>query len=363
LKTKKVLFIAAHRKDRSPSQRFRFEQYFSFLEQNGYECELSYLISEKDDASFYKPGKYVSKIKILLKSVSKRFNDIARASRYNIIFIQREAFMTGTIFFEKMLSKSKAKVIFDFDDSIWLQDISPVNQKLTWLKDASKTSEIIKLADMVFAGNQYLANYALKFNKNVSIVPTTIDTEVYKPLKKKESAKITIGWSGSFSTIKHFEVAIPFLKEISKKYPGQIEIVVIGDGNYVNDELKLKGIAWNKKDEIAVLSSFDIGIMPLPDDEWANGKCGLKGLQYMALEVPTIMSPVGVNTEIIEDGENGLLARSREEWIEKISLLVESSELRRKLGQNGRETVLKKYSVYSQKDNYLKLFNHVVSVD
>src|SRR5690606_29103014 len=108
---KKILFIAAHRKDRSPSQRFRFEQYLPFFEQNGYECELSYLISEKDDANLYKAGKYGSKIKILIKSISKRFKDIVKASGYDIIFIQREAFMTGTIFFEKMFSRSKAKLI------------------------------------------------------------------------------------------------------------------------------------------------------------------------------------------------------------------------------------------------------------
>lgn len=360
LKTKRILFIAAHRKDRSPSQRFRFEQYFSFLEKNGFKCELSYLISKKDDANFYQPGKYLAKIKILLKSIFKRSKNILQTSHFDLIFIQREAFMTGTIFFERMLSRSKAKLIFDFDDSIWLHDASPVNQKLAWLKDPSKTSKIIKLADMVFAGNQYLANYALKFNKNVAIVPTTIDTDVYKPLTKQKSDIITIGWSGSFSTIKHFELAAPFLKEISKKYSGRIKIVVVGDGNYINDELKIKGIAWNKEDEIGVLSSFDIGIMPLPRDEWASGKCGLKGLQYMALEVPTIMSPVGVNIKIIEDGKNGFLAESHEDWVEKISLLIESWELRNIIGKSGRETVLKDYSVQSQQDTYLKLFNHLI---
>lgn len=357
---KKILFVAAHRKDRSPSQRFRFEQYFAFLEENGFSCKLSYLISEKDDARLYQPGNYLPKVKILLKSAFIRLKDLVHASEFDIIFIQREAFMTGTIFFERMLAKSSAKIVFDFDDSIWLQDTSPVNQKLAWLKKPSKTASIIKLADMVFAGNQYLADYALKYNKHVEIVPTTIDTETYKPSPRVESDKISIGWSGSFSTIKHFELAVPVLKAINKKYPGKIRFIVVGDPKYVNEELNIQGLNWNKEEEIAVLSSFDIGIMPLPNDEWANGKCGLKGLQYMALEIPTIMSPVGVNTDIINDGVNGFLATSQKEWVDKISLLIEYKELRGGIGKKGRETVVTHYSVKSQQNKYLDFFKALI---
>jgi glycosyltransferase involved in cell wall biosynthesis len=359
---KKILFIAIHRLDRAPCQRFRFEQYFNYLEENGFECTLSPLISEKDDKVFYSKGNYISKFIILLKSFIVRGKDAIAADKYDIIFINREALMTKHIFFERMFARSKAKLVFDFDDSIWIQNVSDANKKLSWLKDASKTSKIIKLCDMVFAGNQYLADYASNFNNNIKIVPTTIDTEEYQKIRvEKDRNKICIGWSGSFSTVEHFKVALPFLEKIKEKYKDKVTFRVIGDNTYVNEELNIKGLAWKKNTEIEDLSFIDIGIMPLPDDEWAKGKCGLKGLQYMALGIPTIMSPVGVNKDIIQDGKNGFLASGNEEWVEKISKLIESAELRNQMGEAGRKTVVENFSIDAQKENYLKFFRELLN--
>ncbi len=357
---KKILFIAAHRPNRSPSQRFRFEQYFGYLEKNGFECEFSYIFSGYHDRIIYARGKYLSKLVVFLNSVIHRMNDALKAKKYDIVFIQREAFMTGTILFEKLFKKSGAKFIFDFDDTIWLSDGSPVNSSLSWLKNPGKTSKIIELSDLVFAGNDYLAHYAEQFNKNVAVIPTTIDTSEYQKKDTPRCDTVTIGWSGSFSTVKYFKLAEPVLLKIKEKYGNRVEFSLIGDANYTNSKLALSGTKWCKETEVADLSRFDIGIMPLPDDKWSQGKCGLKGLQYMALEIPTIMSPVGVNSEIINDGVNGFLADDEEEWFEKLSRLIESKELRETLGQEGRKTVVDKYSVESQKDNYVDLLLSVL---
>lgn len=356
---KKVLIITNHRKDRSPGQRFRFEQYLDFLTSNGYEIDFSNLFNEDDDQKLYSKGSIIDKFLIYRKCVKVRKENLKRINDYDIIFIFREALMTGSIRFEKDFSKSKAKLIYDFDDAIWIPNVSDANKRLEFLKDYSKTGKIIELCDMVFAGNKYLADYASNFNNIVKIVPTTIDTDEYIKQSVVKNEKICIGWSGSKTTIQHFEYAIPFLREIKNKFGNQVEFKVIGDANYVNEELSINGLAWNKQSEIQDLCSFDIGIMPLPDDEWANGKCGLKGLQYMALEIPTIMSPVGVNVEIIQDGENGFLASNEKEWIEKLTFLIESKELRNKIGKSGRQTVFKKYSVEVTKHKYLKFFQEI----
>ncbi len=357
---KKVLIICHHRKDRSPGQRFRYEQYLSFLEQNGYQFDISILLNEKDDKAFYAKGSYFKKAFIYLKTLRIRMKDWFRMNRYDIIFIFRDALMTGSTFFERRFARSKAKIIYDFDDAIWMQNVSDANKKLAFLKNASKTGTIIGLSDLVFAGNQYLSDYAAQFNKNIVIIPTTIDTDLYFPVKnKKEAGSVCIGWSGSFSTIQHFATAIPALKRIKDKFGSLVSFKIIGDKNYYCAELDTKGDAWISATEIEDLSKIDIGIMPLPDDEWSKGKCGLKGLQYMALEIPTLMSPVGVNSEIIQNGVNGYLPATEDEWVDVLSKLITDKALREQIGKAGRQTVIERYSVHAWKQKYLDNFNRL----
>jgi len=355
-----VLIIADHRLNRSPSQRYRFEQYLNYLKSEGWDWELSEIITEKGDKIFYHPGNYFKKAAIILKSFLIRFKDLRRAKNFDVIFIQREALLLGSSYFEKQFFK-KNKVVFDFDDSIWLLDTSPENKKFEFLKNPDKTKINIAHAHFVIAGNSFLANYAKQFNSNTIIIPTTIDTGFHIPKPElRNKKKIVIGWSGSISTIKHFEIAIPALKEISQKYPNQIEIHVIGQGSYSHPEINVISKNWSAKTEVDDLNSFDIGIMPLPDDEWVKGKCGLKGLSYMACGVATIMSSVGVNSEIIEHGKNGFLAASQADWINYLSQLVENSNLRHTMGQAGRETVVKNYSVNANKVKYLEVLKSLI---
>lgn len=354
---KKVLILCLHRPNRSPSQRFRFEQYLGFLEKNGYQFDFSFLLDAEQDKAFYEPGNYGKKLQIVLSSTFKRLNELLNVKRYSLIFVQREAFMLGNPFFERAMG-NKVPMIFDFDDSIWMQNVSDANKKLAFLKDAAKTSKIIEKAALVFAGNQYLADYALRFNSKVVIIPTTIDTDIYRSQKKEEDHnRVCIGWSGSFSTIQHFSLAIPALKRIKDKYGEGVSFKIIGDSNYFCKELNTQGEAWKADTEVEGLSKIDIGIMPLPDDEWAKGKCGLKGLQYMALSIPTLMSPVGVNCEIINNGSNGFLPKSEDDWVNYLSQLIENKQMRAQIGTEGKKTLVEKYSANAWKEKYLEYFN------
>lgn len=352
----KILFLTLHRKNRSPGQRFRHEQYLEYLEEKGFEITYSNMLNSKQDKIFYGSGNSLKKIAIGFSSIWTRLKNIFGANRYDYIFIYRDAFFFG-VFFEWLFKQSKAKLIFDFDDSIWLHDENPHQSLFQKLKNPDKTGTIISYCDLTIAGNEYLASYAYKHSRNVSIIPTTIDLVEYSkvdPIKTNEG--ICIGWSGSFSTIKHFESALEPLNVLKEKYGDKVYFKVIGDGDYQNDDLNINGLPWKAATEIQDLCEIDIGIMPLPDDNWSKGKCGLKGLQYMALEIPTIMSPVGVNSDIIQDGVNGFLASSTEDWVEKMSLLIEDELLRKKIGKAGRETVKKDFSVEANKEKWLKVF-------
>ena len=333
-----------------------------YLEKNGFECTLAPLVNEKDDNILYAEEHYFNKFIITIKSFLKRLSDVRAASKFDIVFIQREAYFLGTAYFENKFNRSGAKVVFDFDDAIWLLDISDVNKKFGWLKSPTKTAEIISIADLVIAGNPYLANFANTYNPHVLMIPTSVDTDKFKRKTAVAGKKqVCIGWTGSHTTIKHFSLALPFLKELKKKYGDKICFKVIGDPAYTEPELGIKGLKWNNVTEIDDLSEIDIGIMPLPDDAWSRGKCGLKSLEYMSLCIPPVVSPVGVNTDIVNDGVNGFVADAHAEWVEKISRLIESPQLRLEMGERARQTIIEKYSVLAHRDKYVQLLNDLVA--
>ncbi len=354
MSNKKVLIITPHRPGRSPSQRFRFEQYLPFLEKNGYEFTWSFLISEKVDSYFYKPGHYFNKLFFFLKCYVIRFKDVLRASKYDIVFVQREALFVGTSFFERQLAK-RSKLIFDFDDSIFEQDTVGANKVLSFLKNPRKIDTITKSASLVIVGNKYLSDYARQWNNKVTIIPTTIDLKHHN-LQHQQSESITIGWTGTFSTLPYFETILPVLSKLKTKYPS-LEFKIIADSTNYYSEIDTKVTSWKKETELEDLNSFDIGIMPLPDNKWTRGKCGFKGLQYMSINIPCVMAPVGVNKDIIQDGENGFLADSDTEWFETLSSLIENRELRETIGNNGKKTIVKSFSTESNKQKYLDAFN------
>ncbi len=356
----RILFLASHRPGRSPNQRFRFEQYLPWLERNGFQCTLSYLIDAEDDKYLYKPGNFLRKLGFVRRSFSKRRADVARTKEFDIVFVCREALMTRSIAFEKAFRDRGARIIYDFDDSIWLSNVSEANRRWSWVKDPGKTAKIIALSDVVLAGNEYLADYARKSNPNVVVIPTTIDTEEYRPRVPSTAGPVCIGWSGSITTIQYFQYAIPVLRAMRERFGDRVSFKVIGDGDYTEPSLGIQGMPWRKDTELEDLSTIDIGIMPLPDDEWARGKCGLKGLQYMALGIPPVMSPVGVNSTIIQHGENGFLASATEEWVAVLGRMVEDAELRRRIGAAARRSVEDHWSLKAWRDRYLAQFNDLL---
>lgn len=357
----KILFVAAHRPDRSPSQRYRLEQFQEYWAAHGYTVELAALLDERDDRLFYAPGSLLGKAGVFLRGWWRRWRQVRKAGEADIILIQREAFMTGSTRFERALARSGRPVIYDFDDAIWLLDVSEANKRLSWLKDPSKTARIIALADLVIAGNEYLADYARRFNLRVEVIPTVVDTERYNlPAVHAEGSPITIGWTGSYTSLTHLRHSLPILEALHARYQGRVRFKVISDRELIHPGLPIENLRWSSRTEAEDLSDIDIGIMPLPDDAWSKGKCGFKGLQYMALGKPVVLSAVGVNNTIVQDGVNGFLASDQAEWIAKLALLIEDGDLRRRLGREARRTVEERYSVNAWKHRYLELFDQLL---
>ena len=361
-RNKKILFVAHHRLDRSPGQRYRFEQYFSYLSENGVYCELANIISEKDDQILYNSYNYIKKGLIALNAYRKRYLNYKNIKNYDLIVLYREAVLTRSIVFEKLFASSGVPLVFDFDDAIWIKDVSKVNRSISFLKNEKKIEKILPLCTHVTCGNDYLKNYALKFNSNVTILPSTVNTDLYKPMNLNgHSGKVKIGWVGSHTTIKHFQKIINVYKSLKKKYGDKISFKVIGDPNYKNEELNIVGVPWDNNTEVELFNSFDIGVMPLPRDNWTEGKCGMKGLLYMSTGKPAVVSNIGVNNDIIENGVNGFLCNGEDQWYNVLSELIENDKLRKQIGDQGRKTVVNKYSTLSQRDNYLNLYLSLIN--
>jgi glycosyltransferase involved in cell wall biosynthesis len=351
-----VLFQTVHRTDRSPSQRFRFEQYLCFFEENGWECQFSWLLNPWQDRVYYSNGNWVSKAGIIAKSTCKRWKETLTRSA-DVVFVQREAYMLGSSWFERQMAKHAA-LVFDFDDAIWLSDVSEKNRRFAFLKSKRKTAKLISTSDEVIAGNDFLADYARRHNDRIHVIPTTIDTAYHRPMPKLRKGKpLCIGWTGSLTTLQYFKDLVPVLERIKDRYGAAVRFKVIGEPGYRNEALDLQSTPWNLETEIEDLNDIDIGIMPLPDNEWTKGKCGFKGLQYMGCGIPTVMSPVGVNAHIVEHDVNGYLAGNEEDWYTILCCLIDSEPLRTRIGRAGRATVEERYSVESQKQHYLAVLN------
>lgn len=355
----KILFLVPYPLKESPSQRFRFEQYFNILTDRGFSYDTQSFLNAKNWQLFFSPGNIHLKALTLLSGFWKRSIILPKLHQYDFIFIHREVTPIGPPLFEWLIAKIfKKKVIYDFDDAIWLTDRKNESIGLRLLKWRSKVGVICKWSYKVSCGNEYLCKYAFQFNTNVFYNPTTIDTiNLHNPLlyKKIYSKKITLGWTGSHSTLKYLKEIEPILQDLENEFP-TLNMLVIADHAPALNLKSLTFKRWNIKTEIEDLYLFDLGIMPLPDDEWSNGKCGFKALQYMAMEIPTIASPVGVNSKIITHTLNGFLASSLDEWKTYIKLLISNPDLRLKIGKEGRQKVIKDYSVLSNTESFLSLF-------
>jgi glycosyltransferase involved in cell wall biosynthesis len=279
-----------------------------------------------------------------VRGTLRRLRDVPRVSGFDLVLVHREALLFGPPWIEALAARRRP-LVFDLDDAIYLPTASGVNRWVAALRPASKTARVCRMARHVTAGNSVLANFARQHSRAVTVIATTIDTDVYRPRRPDTHHRPVVGWTGSGTTLPYLGQVAGALRRVARD--ADFELRVIGG------EARLEGVSvhcqpWRPASEVEDILQFDIGIMPLADDEWSRGKCGLKALQYMALEIPPVLSPVGVNTEIVRDGVDGLHARTEDEWVAKLLLLLRDPELRRRLGSAARRTVEERYSAKVQ---------------
>jgi glycosyltransferase involved in cell wall biosynthesis len=338
----RVLAVVPAVHDRSPGQRYRIEQWEPFLAGAGVDVEYVPFESARLHDLLYAPGNAGAKALEVAAALCRRILHVVRARRCDAVFVYREAALLGPAFFERLLAMTGTPIVYDFDDAIFVPYVSPTNPGMGRLKSPGKTASICRLAACVTVGNQYLAEYARRWNGRVEVVPTTIDLSRYTLAAPAPHPRPVIGWTGTHSTYQHLDRLQPALAELAADH--DFVLRVIGPADYRMEGVDVENRRWNSESEVDDLRGIDIGVMPLPDDPWSRGKCGAKALQYMGLAIPAVCSPVGVNVEIVAHGVNGLLAAGDDEWVAGLAGLLDSEADRRRLGLAGRATVDERFS-------------------
>jgi len=351
----RVLALVTSPVDRMPAQRFRIEQWAPGLARRGVTLEFDCLQSPELEDLIYSQGHYAAKAWMIAEGMLRRARGLRHVKEFDVVYLLRESARLGPAIFERWLASAGVPYVFDFDDAIFLSNVTRANKAFGFLKCPGKTATSCRLATHVMAGNEYLADYARQFNPRVTVVPTTIDTDKYRPSQpRQESPSPLLVWTGSATTAPYLENLSGALLELQKHHDFRLR--VIGAPQASLPGLDVEVLPWQAETEAADLHGAWAGLMPVPNDAWGRGKCGCKALQYMAVGVPAVCSPVGVNSQIIQDGENGFLASSDREWVEKLDLLLSSPKLRCRMGQRGRATVEGRYSAEVQVPRVAEIF-------
>jgi glycosyltransferase involved in cell wall biosynthesis len=352
----RALFFLPHTKA-AAGCRYRVHQFLPYFESQGVTCEVRELVGADLYRIIYKPGKRLEKAARFAWHALSRVKDVWDARDYDVVFVHRECFPFGPAFIEKLLSGMGKPIVYDFDDAIYL----PKGKARDLIRRPEKTNVIVQLASEVVVCNEQLRNLCLAYNRNVTIVRTSVDTEVqFRPrvypdvLPPANGRPVRLGWIGSHSTAHYLLDMSSILQRLAARYA--IELLVVGAGQ----EISIPGVnvinkAWSIETEIDDFRSLDIGLYPLEDGLWELGKTSFKTIQYMAVGVPGVVSRVGTAIDIVKEGDNGFLAGSDDEWVEKVGKLIEDPELRRRVGASGRRTAERDFSITANGPKLLEI--------
>ncbi len=286
-----------------------------------------------------------------------RWKQLLEARRYDLVVLQRRLLQPWDV---AVLRRSAKRLVFDFDDAVMYRSSKWQNP---WSRSRMiKFKKTVQACDLIFAGNRFLKEETERFvsSRKIHVIPTVIDLERYTPKNYDDSHDgVTLGWIGSQSTLPYLKTIMPALDDLSRRH-SIIRLKIVCDRFLDSRHIPVIKSGWDEETEVEDVKSFDVGLMPLSDDIWAKGKCALKIIQCLAVGVPVVCSPVGANRDVVRNGTNGFWVQTHEEWIERLSTLIENPSLRRDMGIAGRRTVTEGYSIQAVNDRIAQLMQELV---
>lgn len=358
LEKRKILVICPFPQGVAAGQRLKYEQYFDNWRENGFEITVSSFMDLPMWNIVYAQGNYIFKIEGTLRGYAQRALDVFRIARFDVVYVFMWVTPVGTSFFERISRLLSKRLIFDIEDNVMMEKGNELNPLVKILKGRGKTTYLIKNADHVITSSPFLNDYCLGLNekKACTYISSSVDTDRFLPVNAySNDRKVTLGWTGTFSSMVYLDLLRNVFLRLKKRC--DFKLRVIGNFRYEMQGIDLEVIQWSSVNEVQDLQGIDIGLYPLPQDDWVLGKSGLKAIQYMAFGLPTVATSVGTTPRIIQNNKNGLLVKTEEEWVDALEKLIKNPDLRRKLGEAARSTVLENYSTHVIKTTYLSVLN------
>jgi glycosyltransferase involved in cell wall biosynthesis len=348
----KVLALASYPVE-AAATRYRLEQFIVPLAERGITLEIRPFLNSSQFASLYRREGLARKALGLVRSAVRRFGDVGRSRGVDVVLVQREAMMFGPPVIEWLMGRvGKRPMVLDLDDATYVSYTSPTYGRLaSRLKWFSKTDDLIRWAKVVTCGNRTIADYVAGAGGQARIIPTIVDTERFRPQPAEmERDPPVLGWVGSHSTLQYLETIFPALQELARTSSFRLKIVGAGKREIDLPGVEVESLDWSMEREIADFQSFDIGLYPIASDQWAQGKSGFKAIQYMAVGIPYVVSPVGACAEIGEPDVTHFTASTKDEWVQALGNLLADKDLRMRMGQAGRRHATEHYTIAIQAD-------------
>jgi glycosyltransferase involved in cell wall biosynthesis len=345
-------------------QRLKYEQYFEDWRAFGFEITVSPFMDRALWEKLYEPGFYGRKAAGVLRGTFRRLRDLFRVGRYDVVYLHMNVTPVGTSLFERLTRALARRLVYDLEDNVIGADGGTrrhPNPILRYLKGNGKSRYLVRKADHVVTSSPMLNERCVELNERraCTYISSSVDTDRFVPATPyDDSRKVTIGWTGTFSTSAYLDLLRPVFQELADRVDFRLKI--IGNFDWELAGVDLEVVRWTAEREVEDLQAFDIGVYPLSFDDWVIGKSGLKAIQYMAFALPTVATAAGTTPRIIRHGENGLLVRTDREWVDALERLVRDAALRRRLGQAARRDAEANYSVKAVAADYRRVLTDVM---
>ncbi len=343
----------------TPGQLSSIELWEKILEPSGIHLHFMPFETPQLHSLLYQRGQWLGKIEEMTRAYVQRLRLLKNLDSFDCVFVYREAALIGPAFLERLITNKKIPMIYCLDDPLYIPYVSPFNHWLSYFKCFSKIASICRMSKVVIVNSSKIKEYANQYNTNVWEIPCLVDTDRYTFRERTAiSGLACIGWTGSFSTVDNLSVVEGALRELKKRVRHRVHF--IGSRDFHLTGVEYTSQLWRKETEVEDLRQLDVGLIPLPKNEWNDRKFFLKSVQYMALGIPPVASPFGSNTEVINHGVTGFLAGTSKEWTDYLELLVRDSSLRLKMAANAARIVEEKYSLNAHHNRIIEAFRSVL---